>query len=153
QAEKAIVDVGAGAGAQSRAADTHLILRPHEDDGVAVLEAAVRSFKPIEPISLRWQFPLWHVDGDADPALLRGRLNKSEERKLERDKESRDKILAALLKGPQSVRHLRGIAGAGPDRCNRLLDGLEVDGAIEWEPTVANGGKQRIYRIKNEGGL
>jgi RecA-family ATPase len=30
QAEKSVTDVGAGAGSMSRAADTHLILRPHE---------------------------------------------------------------------------------------------------------------------------
>ncbi|GAF99083.1 unnamed protein product, partial [marine sediment metagenome] len=32
QAEKEITDIGSGAGAQSRAADTHLVLRRHEDD-------------------------------------------------------------------------------------------------------------------------
>ncbi len=43
QAGKAITDVGAGAGSQSRATDTHLILRPHEEKNCAVLDAAVRS--------------------------------------------------------------------------------------------------------------
>lgn len=49
QGDKSITDVGAGAGSQSRAADTHLILRPHEQDGIVVLDAAVRSWPPVEP--------------------------------------------------------------------------------------------------------
>src|SRR5690606_36028070 len=44
QSLKSITDVGAGAGSQSRATDTHLVLRPHEEDGAIVLDAAVRSW-------------------------------------------------------------------------------------------------------------
>ena len=36
QSGKRVTDVGAGAGAQSRAADCHLILREHETPGIAV---------------------------------------------------------------------------------------------------------------------
>jgi len=46
---KNVTDVGAGAGAQSRAADTHLVLRPHESDSAVVVEAAVRSWAPVSP--------------------------------------------------------------------------------------------------------
>ncbi len=73
QSQKSITDVGAGAGAQSRAADTHLILRPHEESNVAVLEAAVRSWPPRAPMCLRWEFPLWHPATDLDPAALHGK--------------------------------------------------------------------------------
>ena len=62
QATKSVTDVGAGAGAQSRAADTHLILREHEEKGAVVLEAAVRSFQPVKPLCLKWEFPLWRRD-------------------------------------------------------------------------------------------
>jgi len=71
QSGKSVTDVGAGAGAQSRATDTHLVLRPHEEDGVVVLDAAVRSWAPIEPVCLRWEFPVWSVDESLDPAALR----------------------------------------------------------------------------------
>ena len=71
QAGKTVTDVGAGAGAQSRATDTHLILRPHEEPGAVVLEAAARSWPPIDPVVLRWDFPVWNVDGDLDPAALK----------------------------------------------------------------------------------
>jgi hypothetical protein len=71
QSGKAVTDVGAGAGAQSRAADTHLVLRPHEEPGVVVLDAAVRSWPPIEPRCLRWSFPVWTVNDTLDPADLK----------------------------------------------------------------------------------
>jgi len=71
QAGKSVTDVGAGAGSQSRATDTHLILRPHKEDGVAVLEAAVRSWPPVLPRCLRWSFPVWSPADDIDPADLR----------------------------------------------------------------------------------
>ncbi len=71
QSGKSVTDVGAGAGAQSRAADAHLVLRPHEEPGVVVLDAAVRSWAPIEPVCLRWSFPVWNVDESLDPANLR----------------------------------------------------------------------------------
>lgn len=71
QSGKAVTDVGAGAGAQSRATDTHLVMRPHEEDGVVVLDAAVRSWKPIDPICLRWDFPVWNEAHGLDPRLLR----------------------------------------------------------------------------------
>jgi hypothetical protein len=71
QSGKSVTDVGAGAGAQSRATDTHLVLRPHEENGVVVLDAAVRSWAPVEPVCLRWTFPVWNADGMLDPAALK----------------------------------------------------------------------------------
>ena len=73
QGEKRVTDVGSGAGAQSRAADCHLILREHAEEDAVVLEAAVRSFAPVEPLPLRWQWPLWHPDDGLDSRLLRAR--------------------------------------------------------------------------------
>ncbi|MCK6458179.1 MAG: bifunctional DNA primase/polymerase [Phycisphaerae bacterium] len=71
QSAKAVTDVGAGAGSQSRATDTHLVLRPHEEPGAVVLEAAVRSWPPVEPMALRWLFPLWKTAPELDPTMLR----------------------------------------------------------------------------------
>jgi hypothetical protein len=71
QSAKALVDVGSGAGAQSRACDTHLILRAHEQEDCFVLDAAARSWPPIKPICLRWEFPVFNPAPDLDPAALR----------------------------------------------------------------------------------
>lgn len=72
QSAKAVTDVGAGAGSQSRATDVHLVMRQHEEDGVVVLGAAVRSWPPIDPVCLRWDFPVWDAADDLDPAHLKG---------------------------------------------------------------------------------
>ena len=71
QSGKSVTDMGAGAGAQSRATDTHLVLRPHEEPGAVVLDAVVRSWPPIQPVCLRWSFPVWNVDDSLDPELLK----------------------------------------------------------------------------------
>lgn len=71
QSGKWITDVGAGAGSQSRATDTHLVLRPHEENGVVVLDAAVRSWPPLVSRCLQWQFPVWEPADDLDPTQLR----------------------------------------------------------------------------------
>lgn len=36
-----------------------------------MLEAAVRSWPPVEPMTLRWLFPLWKAAPELDPTLLR----------------------------------------------------------------------------------
>jgi hypothetical protein len=69
QSDKGVTDVGAGAGSISRAADTHLVLRQHEEDKHFVLDAAVRSWQPIKPKVLRFDFPLFHYDPSKEPRL------------------------------------------------------------------------------------
>lgn len=70
QSQKNITDIGSGAGAQSRAADTHLVLRPHKEPGCVVMDAAVRSFPPVAPVALRWNWPVWERDPSLDPSAL-----------------------------------------------------------------------------------
>lgn len=72
QAEKRVTDVGSGASAMGRAADAHLVLREHEEPGVIVLDAAMRSWRPIEPVCLRWDWPLFVPDDTGlDPKALK----------------------------------------------------------------------------------
>ncbi|MEM7621890.1 MAG: AAA family ATPase [Planctomycetota bacterium] len=92
QANKSVTDVGAGAGSQSRATDTHLVLRPHEEDGCVVLDAAVRSWPPIEPLGLRWDFPIWTLDETLDPS----RLQRSSRRSSRRGDENEEKPAARI---------------------------------------------------------
>lgn len=80
QSQKSITDVGSGAGSQSRAADTHLILREHKDDGYLVLEAVVRSFPRQEPIVLQKAFPLMVPDYERNPEDLAGKAEPKAER-------------------------------------------------------------------------
>ncbi|MCC6680616.1 MAG: AAA family ATPase [Phycisphaeraceae bacterium] len=151
QGEKAVTDVGAGAGAQSRAADAHLVLRPHEEDQCVVLEAAVRSFPPVQPIGLRWQFPVWTRAWTLDTGALKGRKTRSEERQDQRDTEGLDAIRKALTDGPLTTRQIRAAAGISKDRAERLLDILTIEGVVRWEPTTIRGGTGRLYHLNQPG--
>jgi hypothetical protein len=146
QSEKRVTDVGAGAGAQSRAADCHLILREHEEPGVVVLEAAVRSFAPVEPLALQWQFPLWVPVAGIDPTRLKGRLTQSEQRQGERDREGIDAITKALNDGPATASQLRR-AGLGKDRLLRLLGILQSQGRVTVARTIVKGNECDEYRL------
>jgi hypothetical protein len=70
QSTKRRTDVGSGAGAQSRAADSHIILRNHQETDAAVLEGDVRSWARPAPVGLRWTFPVWDIDQSLDTTLL-----------------------------------------------------------------------------------
>ena len=71
QSFKSVSDCGSGAGSQSRAADSHAVLRPHAEDGCFVFDAVVRNFPPVEPFVLRQDFPVFRIDESLDPTHLR----------------------------------------------------------------------------------
>lgn len=100
QAMKSVTDVGAGAGAQSRATDTHLVLRPHEERGVVVMDSVVRSFPPVDPVCLRWNFPVWNYDASLDPESLDGKLDEPARKQDKPDVEAEAEEAACLLGNP-----------------------------------------------------
>lgn len=70
QSNKSVIDTGAGAGAQARAVDCHLVLRAHEEEGAFVMAAALRSFAKLEPIVVRFEWPLFFAAPELDPEML-----------------------------------------------------------------------------------
>lgn len=145
QSGKRVTDVGAGAGSQSRAADCHLVLREHEDDGCAVLDAAVRSFPPVGSAVLRWEFPLWNVDEDGDPSRLKG-LNPKAEKQRDADLEAQGKILDALDDGPKLATEIQDATGFGRDRVRRLIGILKNAGYVEETEVESHGRTRTGYR-------
>jgi hypothetical protein len=81
QAGKAATDVGSGAGAIARAADTHLVLRAHEIDGMAVLDAHARSWPPMASQSIAFDWPLWSA------SLIAPELKQPKKRSSSRQKQ------------------------------------------------------------------
>lgn len=61
QGGKNVTDVGSGAGSISRAADCHMIIRPHEKDGYFVIQSENRSFPKCEPMTMQFNWPCWHL--------------------------------------------------------------------------------------------
>ena len=70
QSEKSVTDTGSGAGAISRAADAHCIIRPHEESDCAVMDCRIRSGAQPAPLGLRWSYPLWVPDSALDVEAL-----------------------------------------------------------------------------------
>src|SRR6056297_3649409 len=85
QSGKSVTDVGAGAGSRSRASDTHLVLRQHEEPDAIVLDAAVRSWPPIMPRCLRFIFPTFQPADELDPLKLRPERPKKKKQSDEPD--------------------------------------------------------------------
>ena len=81
QGSKDVTDVGAGAGAISRAADTHLVIRPHREEPYVVIDALTRSGQSPEPIVAELDWPLWLVAEDVLPELKQDAPPSKEEKK------------------------------------------------------------------------
>jgi len=147
QAGKRVTDIGAGGGVQSRAADCHLVLREHEEEDVFVLDAAVRSFPPVEPVALRWDFPLWSPATSVDTSKLEGRLTAREQRQKENDREAMDKVIAALQDGPRTARKVGEKTGLSRDRRQRILDLMVSEGALFTRDIVVRGNACSEYHL------
>jgi len=142
QSQKELTDVGAGAGAQSRATDTHLILRRHEEEDAVVMDAAVRSWPPRQPRCLRWAWPVWMPDDDLDPTALRkegGRRKSKGDDEAEEPPPTYDAASFAerfLTEEPKSQARIleeTESEGLSSRRVKRLLDLAEEDGlAFRW---------------------
>ena len=72
QGGKKITDVGSGAGAQSRACDTHLTIRQHEEDSHFVIGGVCRTWKQPQPFVVEWEWPYWTISTKS-PTNLKGR--------------------------------------------------------------------------------
>lgn len=172
QAYKNVTDVGAGAGAQSRAADTHLVLRAHEEKNCAVLEAAVRSSPPVSALGLRFDFPVWRHDKSVDVTKLAGTAGEEKpyaagpseeqkERMTEKYKtelqNAEEKIITLLKAQPLSwleVKWKLGNAGVflngkriSESAVKALVKAMQKDGKIE----EIKEGKNTVYRVKEKG--
>lgn len=147
QADKAVTDVGSGAGSISRAADTHITIRDHEESGYQVLEAVTRSFPSPEPKSVYFKFPCWY-ESDLEPSVKQ-RKSSGEEKQQRNDTETRDRLLE-LLKGKRmSSSQLRGRTGFGAARVSRGLSQLRASGEIEQKTLRKKGSnrKTEVYQI------
>lgn len=124
QSGKGVTDVGAGAGAISRAADTHLVIRPHDDGEHCVLEAVCRSWKSPEPISIKFEWPVWYATTATPVVKKQTRQNTVQQQ--EADKQAMLEILESIPILPKAIQQnrLREKFGFGVGKFNRLVGGL-----------------------------
>ena len=136
QSGKAVTDVGSGAGAISRATDTHLVIRPHEDEELCVLDAVCRSFPPPQPRSIRFLWPLWEPSGE-EPKLKQPKNGKDTQQQA-KDAEGREAVLEAIGTDGAFVGTIRARTGFGPGRVIRLLAQLKREFEIRGELRPCN---------------
>lgn len=147
QGDKSVTDVGAGAGSQSRAADAHLVLRDHQQPDHAVLDAALRSWQRIEPITLQWDFPLWRPV-DVDPAKLKGNLTRGEQKQAEKDRDGKNKICDTLAERIGATnKELQEATGISRERLTRLLCQMMADGELTSTSVLRRGNSCELFNL------
>ncbi|MBX3423415.1 MAG: AAA family ATPase [Pirellulaceae bacterium] len=142
QGDKFITDVGAGAGAISRAADTHLVIRPHEDSEQCVLEAVCRSWQSPEPVSIRFNWPLWSAT-TAEP-LVKKQTRRNTEEQSKQDQVYCDHLLSIIPERGIVQNSLITKSGFGQNRCMRLLGILSRNKQVSSQRKRWRGGKQKF---------
>lgn len=70
-AGKEAIDRAAGSGVIGRDADAMITLTPHEEDDCFSMECVVRDFSPVDPMVLRWTYPLFSIADELDPENLK----------------------------------------------------------------------------------
>ena len=142
QSSKGVTDVGSGAGAISRAADTHLIIRPHAQIGHAVLEAVTRSWKAPEPVSICWDYPVWTATTLAPEVRGPGNAKASA---LEKTDAADKELIIEVLKNLDGIMRQQAILDAlpfGDGKTLRLLKLLAIDGVVHKSERSEQGSKR-----------
>jgi AAA domain len=143
QGDKSLTDVGSGAGAISRAADTHIAIRPHEQPELCVLEAVTRSFKSPEPVSIRFDWPLWSAVTTAAEVK---RVGQRRDEKTALDDKEADKMLLDAIQGKAlSESQLVRTTGMGPSRVSRAIGRAIAAKTITSKSVRRQGRKVAIY--------
>src|SRR5262249_13548999 len=137
------------------------ILRPHEDDGAFVLEVALRSFAPVEPICLRWEFPVWVPANDLNPQqLLRLGERQRQDRKAAKARDDETALLRKLDEkdpGKQGygIRKLRlALEWTDKDRIDAVVARLVDAGFLEYTVVAyrkGNGAEGECEGVRRRG--
>jgi hypothetical protein len=71
QAAKDAIDRIGGSGVFARDPDSILTMTAHAEDNAFAVDARLRNFKPIDPFVVRWNWPIFTRDDEADPTELK----------------------------------------------------------------------------------
>lgn len=144
QGDKSITDVGAGAGSISRAADTHIVIRPHEEPHLSVMEVVTRSSKSPEPVSIRFEYPLWFAV--ATTANVKKIGQRQADKQAKDDAEADRTLQEALAKNKWlSESQLVRSSGMGPTRAARAIGRAKAAGKVLSKNVKKNGRRVVIY--------
>ncbi len=124
----------------------HLILREHQYGGDAVvLDAAVRSFAPVEPLGLRWAFPVWYADSELDVTRVKGAARC--DKQASDDAEADDRVLAACQTWKTRTEIRRKTSLGDTRRTTEPLNGWSTRAGLSLAPRTG----RTIQRQKSSG--
>lgn len=155
QAGKEIMDVGAGANSIGRATDSHVIIRSHADDGYYVLEAGIRSSKPLIAKTVAYNWPLWSAVEDVAPVLRdpaaktqRDRAARREADKSHKDRQDVDFLLSIIPTEGIIKSHLQEKSGWGGDKLTRILGVAQSVWPVVEIARIKRGGRpaSKVFR-------
>lgn len=151
QGDKSVTDVGAGAGAISRAADSHLIIRPHEEPELAVMECVCRSWMSPPPRSIRYKWPLWGVDHATEPVVRQARSAASK-RQEAANKAADDEVMALFVGGKRlATSSVVNRVSFGRERAKTTLARLVGQNLLirRFKRSKSNGRKTAVYTVNS----
>lgn len=128
QFAKSTTDVGSGAGVQSRASDSHMVMHEHEHEGHFVIRAVVRSFKQPDPFVVKYEYPVYKICENLNPEDLKGikKPGQSHEEKLDISASELSELLTyEWLSKKQIISKIRD-----QFKCSYASAGLVVDNVI-----------------------
>lgn len=150
QSTKSTTDIGSGAGSQSRAADSHLTMLPHEIEDCVVLGGVVRSFSGFTPLTLKREFPTW-----IDKPMIAADVKKPEGAKAKVDTNERDEAVFQILRKvgkPSTANQLyenKGSASIGKSSISASLADLAEQGDVTVEESEVKGRKRSLYSLQS----
>ena len=159
QAGKAVTDIGAGGGSQSRTVDCHMTIVPHaEGDELFVLDGKVRTFSgDAFPKTLRWDWPVWKLEEGIEP-VKQQRVSGNDRRRQEAVQDKVEAILAMLLRGSQQTASENKLSGGHPAQptFRKAIAVLEADGKIVWVEDYRAPRSSKVtggWRLKGSGAV
>jgi hypothetical protein len=132
QSKRPLLEMGSGASAIARAVDLQIGLRPHHnrDSTCAVFEAKPRSYAEVEPVSLRFTYPVWNIDESLP--VIREKAPRTPRRGREsKITEDIEIVAQALATGPKTMRALRDTTRFNQARCRAATNAGVVSGRFE----------------------
>jgi hypothetical protein len=146
QSQKSTLDILAGAGSFGRSLDSMIALRDHEQDGLNVIEFKTRTNPDPEPISVKFEWPLWQCLTLAPE--VKQKKTGTDSAQAKRDKENVEKVSKHLATDKWlSVRQLRRLTGLGEGRVEKGLAKLIDDGLATMKSVRRQGHKTDVFQM------